>query len=93
MAFAFILLKLQFDFSTYQTMTEVMPTSDGDISPSIIAGGIKVMILYSIPVLTSLILSIVGFRNKNNYRKIALSLNILTIVYLVIPTGILLAVY
>ena len=88
----FFLLKVQFDFTTYYTMKETMANSGGDISPSLVAGSLKVVLLFIFPLILSLVLGIIGLRKKNNYRKIALSFNILTIIFLLIPAGILIAV-
>ena len=90
-ASVFVLVKLQLDFVTYHTMRKVIVSLDGDFSPSIAAGEIKTVALYLIPVLISLILSIIGYKKRNSYRKVALGLNLLTLLYLIIPVGFLLA--
>jgi len=90
-AIVFVILKLQFDILSYETMKEVI--SNGDSSPKLVAGGIKIVLLYIIPVLISLILSIIGMKRKNNYRKAALILNIVTIIYLIIPVGLILSTF
>ena len=90
-AIVFVVLKIQFDISTFETMKEIM--SKGDSSPRLVAGGIKIVIIYGIPVLISLILSIIGMKRKNKYRKAALTINILTIIYLIIPLGLIIATF
>jgi len=89
-AFVIVLFKLQFDILSYKTINEALSNAKGDINPTVVAGGIKVLIIYIIPNLISLILSIIGYRRKNNYWRLALWINILTIVYLIIPIGIIL---
>lgn len=89
-AVIFIILKVQFDLFTYKTMKEVM--ADGDVSPSLVAEEIRVVFLYLVPVLISLVLSIIGTKKKNSYRKLGLTLNILAILYLIVPVGILIAI-
>ena len=90
-AMVFVILKLQFDLLTYQTMNELM--SNGDSSPKLIAGGIRTTLLYVFPLLFSLILSIIGMKRKNSLRKLALTLNIITIIYLVIPVGLIMSTF
>ncbi|MBW1294977.1 hypothetical protein [Aquimarina litoralis] len=90
-ALVFVVLKIQFDVSTFHIMKEIM--SKGDSSPKLIAGGIKIVLLYVIPVLISLLLSIIGMKRKNAYRKIALTVNILTIIYLIIPVGLIMSTF
>ena len=70
-AIVFVILKLQFDVLTFETMKELM--SNGDSSPKLVAGGIRTTLLYIFPVLFSLILSIIGMKRKNSFRKLALT--------------------
>jgi heme/copper-type cytochrome/quinol oxidase subunit 2 len=84
------LFKLQFDIHSYETISEALSNADGDINPTVVAGGIKVLILYFIPVIISLILSFIGYKRKNKHYKLALGINVISILYLIIPVGIIL---
>lgn len=90
-AIIIVILKVQFDLAMYNTINDII--TNGDASPKLFVGGIKVMLLYGIPTLMSLILSIIGLKKKNKYRKIALVLNILTILYLIIPVGLIVSTF
>ena len=84
-----ILLKINFDITFYVVISGVL--EDGDVSPAIVAGFIKVIIPCLLPSFIALILSIIGFRRRNGYRKAALWISISSFVYLLIPVGFLLA--
>ncbi len=91
LALVIIFIKLQFDIESYRFMKEIITDSNGDISPTVGAGGLKILILLFIPMFISLVISIIGFKKKNIYKKASLILNIITMVYLIIPAGILLS--
>ncbi|MGB0885817.1 MAG: hypothetical protein ACPGR5_05275, partial [Chitinophagales bacterium] len=63
-------------------MKEIITDGNGDISPTVGAGGLKILILLFIPMFISLVISIIGFKKKNIYKKASLILNIITMVYL-----------
>ncbi len=90
-ALFFIIKKAFFDLETYKLITSELESGNGDMQPSLVAGGIKVTLLYLIPMLISLILSIIGMKRKNRFDKIGLILNIITIIYLLIPLGLILS--
>ncbi|MDG4716747.1 hypothetical protein [Winogradskyella marincola] len=87
----FIIKKAFLDLETYRIITTELESGNGDMQPTLVAGGIKVALLYLIPMLISLILSIIGMKRKNRFYKIGLILNIITIVYLIIPLGLILS--
>lgn len=91
-ALVLIVLKSLTDLSFYNGLIKVFPDDQSDFSPSLVVIGIRHIILFSIPILISLVLSIVGLKKKNKYRKPALIINIFTIVYLIIPIGAILAI-
>ncbi len=86
-AVVLIAAKVQFDLSVYGIIKEAIEKY-GDVNPSIVAGGMKLVIVC----IVSLTFSIIGMRKQNDYRKLGLGLNIFTIIYLLIPVGFLLAV-
>lgn len=86
LAIVLIILKLQSDIRTYLAVSDLL--AESDISPQIVANGIRNILFYLTPVLLSLVLSIMGMVRRNNYRTIALALNILTVIYHIIPVGI-----
>jgi len=87
-----IILKSFIDYRTFKLITDLQTTTKGDFSPSLFAGSIKIaVIVFALPILISLILSIIGFKYKNNYRLLALGLNVFAIVYIVVPIGLMIA--
>jgi len=87
-----IILKSFIDYRTFKLVTDLRPTTSGDISPSLFAGSIKISVLvFVLPILISLVLSIIGFKYKNNHRLLALGLNVFAIVYIVVPIGLIIA--
>jgi len=89
-ALAIILLKLHFDISTYKMMNEMFTKNSDNISASVISGGIRILIFYLILALIAIILSIIGRIKKNRFSQLGLIISIFTIIYLLIPFGILL---
>ena len=87
-----VLLKIQSDLSFYNSLIEVFPDGQGDLSPSLVVIGMEYLFIFLLPILVSLTLAIIGMKRKNKHRKLALLINILTIVYLIIPVGVILAV-
>ncbi|GAA0188844.1 hypothetical protein GCM10009122_48200 [Fulvivirga kasyanovii] len=83
-----VFVKLHWDISTYYAIQEALASTAGDISPAIFAGGFKVLIFLALA-LISLVLSIIGMKKKNYCRKLALSINIFAVIYLIIPVGLL----
>ncbi len=81
----FIIKKAFFDIETYRILTTELESGNGDIQPTLVAGGIKVAILYLIPISISLILSVIGMRRKNKFGKSGVILNLIAIVYHLIP--------
>lgn len=81
----FIVKKAFFDLEIYRILATELESGNGDMQPTLIAGGIKVAILYLIPISISLILSVIGMKRKNKFGKIGLSLNLIAIVYNLIP--------
>ncbi|MGB0521779.1 MAG: hypothetical protein ACPGJS_02405 [Flammeovirgaceae bacterium] len=85
-----ILLKLRLDYTSYHLLQPHLIS--GDISPSLVAGGLEIVIMYYLlPMLISIILSIVGIRKKNTYCYGGLALSIVGLIYLIIPMGILIS--
>ena len=65
----------------------------GDISPSLVAGGVRSTLIYfGLPMIGSLILSIIGIKKRNRFRYLGLILNLIALLYVVVPTGILVMV-
>ncbi len=90
-AIFFVIKKILFDLETYKIITAELESEIGDAQPTLVSGGIKVALLCLIPMLLSLILSIIGMKRKNKFGKIGLTLNIITIVYLLIPLGLIIS--
>ena len=88
-ALCFLILKLTFDFKAYNTITTHL--QEGDMQPTLIAGRIKIILLFLIPLFISLIISFIGIKRRNKCRKLAVVINIVTIIYLLIPLGLLLS--
>ncbi|WP_299680808.1 hypothetical protein [uncultured Dokdonia sp.] len=82
-----IYFKLQLDISFYDNLKKVYPNEHGDFTPSLVVIGIRTTLVFLIPILTSLIISIKGIKKRNRYRKLALTINILAIIYLIVPVG------
>ena len=60
----FIIKKAFFDLETYRIISAELESGNGDMQPTLVAGGIKVAILYLIPISISLILC-----NRNEKKK------------------------
>lgn len=85
-----VIHKLQLDIITYNTTLEVISVSEVDFASTFIP---FVMDIYFIITLISLVLSIIGFKKKNHFRKLALGLNILAVVYMIVPVGSLMSIF
>ena len=83
-------LKIEFDISSYYIIKDTIAQS-GDMQPTLVAGGKTIILTYLIPLLISFIFSVIGFKKQNKYRRIGLILNILTVVYTIIPIGVILS--
>ena len=86
-AVVFLVLKLRTDMSSYIATKEAM-VEISNVYVKIVPLVIEPLLVGLIP----LTLSIIGMRKQNNYWQFALGLNIFTIIYLIIPVGLLLAV-
>jgi len=85
-----ILCKLPSDIHSYQVITAELAKAR-DISPTISSGGIFASLFrYTVIGVTPLVISILGFRRKNNYRGFALALNLFNLFYLLLPVGLML---
>ncbi|HAA13851.1 MAG TPA: hypothetical protein DCE41_20035 [Cytophagales bacterium] len=91
LACLFILFKLWLDVSLYQLMQKLITQEEGDISPQVLTGTALVLLPYLVAPLVILIVSIVGYRRQNRFRKPALWLSILGLLYGLVPVGMLLA--
>ncbi|KXX66890.1 hypothetical protein AVL50_30640 [Flammeovirga sp. SJP92] len=60
---------------------------DSGISPSFVTGSFKVGLLFALPFLISLTFSVLGYMKRNKFRKWSMLLNVLTLIYLLIPFG------
>jgi len=87
MALILIAMKAWFDIVIYQQMVEQLK-EPSDISPSLVVANVKSIIPF---ILLSIALSIIGFVKNNPYRKVSLSVNVLMLIYLFVPLGLVLA--
>jgi glucan phosphoethanolaminetransferase (alkaline phosphatase superfamily) len=83
-----IILKIQFDIQSYQVVSEVLTETNGDSCPTVLGGGMISTTLYLTLAILSLALSIIGYMKRNQFHKLALWLNILAILYILLPIGI-----
>lgn len=80
------IVKLSGDIEMYNWVN-ALDLETGDMQPSLVAGGIKTIVLSAVVVLFSLISSIIRFRRKKEYAKPILILNVLVFIYALIPVG------
>jgi len=90
LAMFLIWLKSQWDYAIYMQLREILSGANGDISPTIVADSLGSLLIYLLLALLSLALSIVGFKRKNRLHKLAIVTNVLALIYLIIPLGLLL---
>lgn len=88
-ALFFLTMKIKIDLDFYHFIK--LELSDDDAQPILFASKIKSSLLYSFPMLIALAFSIIGLKRQNKFRIFALVLNIITMIYLIIPVGVILA--
>ena len=86
-----ILCKLSWDLRVYIELNQVLSKGNVGVSPSLVVDSLWSFLLCQSIVLASLIMSIIGFKKGNRLYRPALSINILTFIYTLIPIGFLLA--
>jgi hypothetical protein len=84
-ALIIIILKLQIDISYYNGIVKVFPDAQGNFTRSLVFMGLGHLIIFLVPIIISLILCFKGIKKKNSYRKLGLAINILAIIYIIIP--------
>ena len=78
----FIFIKIKQDVDIYQQFHSL----EDNMLPSLLAGGIRINFYSILLFLVSFIFCLLGFRFKNSVRVWTLIVNIVGIVYLLIPT-------
>lgn len=86
-----IILKIDIDFSSYYTIKDAMAQTQ-DLQPTFFSNQ-NIIITFLMLLVISLIFSVIGFKKQNKYRKSGLLLNILAIIYTIIPVGVMLSLY
>lgn len=85
-----IAVKVYLDYNIYKEISEILEQTGGDISPSMVAGGIKVLIMLLLFPVITMILGVVGYRKKNAYRVWGVTLSAFALVYAFVPLGLIL---
>lgn len=85
----FILLKMKADIDIYQLYHSL---EGNNMSPSLLAGGLRINFYNVLLLLMSFVLCSLGFKFKNDFRILSLITNIVGIIYLLIPISFLLII-
>jgi len=89
-AICFLILKIIDDIDVYDLFSkQVSPNMR--LTPSIPSYDTYILMYYFVPMIISIILSLVGYKNKNQLRILSLLLNIIVTTYLFIPIGLMIA--
>lgn len=85
----FVSIKIDWDLSTYKMMVTNFQL-DGT-QPSLFAGGIKVSLLYGLPILIAMILAVISKKRYQRFSTAAILVSVLGLIYTLTPVGFIIA--
>jgi len=83
-ALVVIALKIELDLATYHAFQDTTATQN-TAQPAMLVGGLTFLPISLI--IVSLVLAVFGLEKNNKYRILAITINIITIFYLMVPIG------
>jgi hypothetical protein len=83
-ALVVIALKIELDLATYHAFQDAA-TTQNTAHPAMVVGGLTFLPISLVVV--SLVLAVFGLEKNNKYRILAITINIITIFYLMVPIG------
>lgn len=81
-----LIVQIYFTISIVREIKEVFNTSDGDITPSLVAGNVRLLTILSLPIMMGILFGLIGIFKTNRYKtfaKLGIGFSIATILVFV----------